>query len=911
MLKVKLQLSNTPTLKKLTENLVNTHLNQMNDVFELLHKEEVKQHVDHYKTVYSQLMKLDVLRFYEFEHETPPIADTMAEFYEEMKSTFLSKIDLKSIFLLKYRGLNGIVTQSMLDLINNNQKETVNYKKINRILKVLMNKEDLSMFCDKTVVDGVLILKYKEDFTYCKGIDCKCNKIDNEIGNIESSGTKSINSGINSSERSSTVPGANVEISRSSEVKTYKFELKGHFDNPTWKMIYPTEIFLPLSQLYSFIQKRAQIDHQMDIFNIFNEFVISETDGVLPFLDFTISFWGCTLRISVNECELKYQNEQFRGDLNVCFYERILTGLIRKEFYRRWAYLGIHCEMELKIGKGLYFHVFESDETKSGTNEINSPESNFDAQFESKSDTGSTLGERFEAGLSLKDKSNSDSRNLKESHLFVTQEDFYDFLNKFQTKQFHAQISNILSNYTFPSLQNFNTQIFGENNVMIRNGSDFLVVSDRLFIGRNVKYGFMRCNEVYVSGDLLFSADYEFGKSFERSSSSSQSGLNNYRNDENSRDNSAKSSYSSSIHSSSNCSGQVPIELVSDLNLLFLANDLILSKNIHFMICEDKLTFKMNIESFTYKIRVESDGAGKYSAVVVQGECDLQDMENISSANSEIKNLSYRKNQIEHIDNLENITYLNNFLIFLTAKYKLSKNGTEIFADQKFNDLPETMDTQKKSFWFKFFNLQICLTYDRTISFYCKNNLLTNLINESIDKNTIFLDLTSYLNAIKELIKVNIKPVLFSSDYIVFWYGKNVIFKYSKKKYVLNSGQDLESMAIKVKIMEIEWKLNKINKKIVKYRENAADQSETGDISKEIAKERQIYVTDLGRFELKRDGRSIRLKFLNCNLSENEQNVLEKLFYNIFNYEKEYRKYLEVLLDINKAKNVILSITKK
>lgn len=131
----------------------------------------------------------------------------------------------------------------------------------------------------------------------------------------------------------------------------------------------------------------------------------------------------------------------------------------------------------------------------------------------------------------------------------------------------------------------------------------------------------------------------------------------------------------------------------------------------------------------------------------------------------------------------------------------------------------------------------------------------------------------------------------------MFWFDEKIIFKFIDQKYYWND-QELEKVADRLKQMELRRKLSKIKKKMSKWCEREEDSA-------------LHFETELGQISLSIEKTTIRLTIATTVLKKNEQSILEKLFYNIMNFEEDYLRYFDVLLSIQKARSVINSLEKK
>ncbi|KRH93253.1 hypothetical protein M153_1222000209 [Pseudoloma neurophilia] len=847
---------NSISLKKLTSNIVNTHLNQLNDAFELLHKEDIKENTVYFENVYNKLADMDIFQHFRTEPDQISYADSMAEFFESTKSTFVSKMDLKTAILMRTHGIEGIVTKPLLNMLYGEKEVPIDYKKIERIVKIHASKEDLTMFDKIYYKNGNLLLEYTENRKYCLGgKHCNCQNTDESDDKI---------------------------------IQIFEFKLKGELENLYWHMIEPDDMFLPLNMLNPYIQKKNQINQQRSIYRTYSDLydgnrikfspnLPQTTDNKYKFLDFTLSFWNATLRITETKGTFKYKDFVFKDGLDICVYENEFSRILDDEFERKWSFFGIHKKMQFKMGIGLVFEILQRKKTFSN--------------------------------ISSELMNNSLFQNSNETHIFKTPEDFNAFLNTYHITQFFNKIMSVLEGYDYPIIKNYNEQVFGDKNVMIRKNNDFIVVCSRLWIGKNVQYGIMRHKELFICDGQVTSQKTD---------------------------------------STSSTNSENPLAYILDIDLLFLINELFLFKGIHFILNGMDLKFDWMYENFKFPVlirslkdlrshipntffreEIEKDSDSQATNTTPNNKFFNQSKEFHkslqNSATARTQNIFLAivryQNQLHPIF-ITQIEELKNFLTFLLIKFKLVKDGNVLEepknkfvrilenTDQDFQvqELAKKISDKIKNdifdyegirtsniFCFKFYNLQVAILFDRKLVFECVNILSKNLINSAIDKNTILLDILVYLNAIKPLIRTNIKPVVFTSDFMMFWFGQKIILRYRDGKYFWND-DELEKVADHIKQKAVSWKMAQIGKKLEKWQ---LDQKSPKNSHSDI--HILHFRTEVGNFDIFTEKSAIILKITKIFVSNAQKQLLEQFFYKLFNSVDEYLNHIEILITKEKC----------
>lgn len=955
-MKVRIPLiTNSIQLKQLATNILHSTLSSLNSAFESPRKQDLIVFFQEQSHIYYTLIFLDVFSTPLQKKEKLILADYMAEWYENMKEMFCAKIDLKSAILLEWYGYKGVISGVLNDTLflnqkcvqkndsNNQEKDEkealsdefskndlnitvkkthsdrnqfdlniepnssnysssnnikknnkIDFSRLNRLIRIYSIKEDLTMYSKKEVTNGTLKLEYQEKNTTCTGgFNCICEK--------------------------------GIDEQNEPKVHTFALTLKGERVNPYWHCI-SHDLPLPFKIIPLYLQKIEKINKQKKIFDYFkntqnalsdqkianNEISNNFISGDL--FDFTLNFFNSFSLRFHNQCgRLIISNEIISGDLNVCFYEKSIENWIMKEISMKYGYLKLRYTVKFVISRGLYLYEYLQNDSLAiqntsfnkyhrNMNQINRNLERFNINNENMKKYDLAINQNnktlhfnntvhhpndivnntFDSNIS---QTEIDNQHVN-TYLFTSFKQLTTFLSTYNSYSFYSEFINLSLSNSLHFFINYKDKSLQNDNILIKNKeNEFICITKngRMLLGYILKYNLISFNELYYNNDHL----------------STMYNTNNLKTDSN-----------------NNLSDILPF--FKNIKLIFFVNQLLSTKDIKLYVYKDRIIFNWEIEENIFDVEVKyiSDTVNKNEKDnnIDQVHMNALKEANIQNNNSgaNIDNKTVKSNIINSIlvttndssARIKNSDQFLNFLTFLVIK----KN----FA--KYNSLKSVIDTY--SIQFMFYNLNITLNFDGEIKLNSKNILLTNLINNSSDKNTILLHIIDYLRSIKFLIRNNLKPILFTCNYVIYWYGKIIILEYHNQKYYLkNDNQYLlvnENIINDIKRNEVECKLNKIKNKLKYF---AADDKlnnknqEYDNVSYKI----HSFITPIGTFQLINDHKNIKISIVQLNndkLNDNDKTLLETLFFKIFNHENDFVKYLDVLVNNDKLVDALGTLKK-
>ncbi|ELQ76225.1 hypothetical protein THOM_0786 [Trachipleistophora hominis] len=664
----------------------------------------------------------------------------------------------------------------------------------------------------------------------------------------------------------------NGVLTLTSEHVTFKLTLCGTHTSPTWTILSPPNVNLPFRLLPVYVKKIGVINRQKRIFEKYKNIAVG------TFYDFEIRvFEEITLKIKGGAGVMRAFGEKVGGGLDMNWYVRWIEKWFIGEISNRYEYLKMRYRLWFVIGEGL--HLVEQNESAE----------------QAQKDPGGPEGKHFGATSAF-------YGNDEDGHVtFKSLKEFRRYFVNHERHPFYTALLSVARMNNISFVKNYQEKDFGPRNVFLRRDSNFVCVrcdddGHRIFVGRNVKYNLLRYIEL---GMVYNTKDKGAGGTL------SLNELEDNFSDLNVRSGCFLTNTADNRHAISLSHVKY---FLRDIDLLMMVNDILYLQETSITV-SNEIKFVYHLDRYKFKIRIKSDENSRVGKAAQPDDYDQSDQNKKQDEALEMHRAFTRKKFAARIavnnQNMAEIKMyeISNLLNYLTISIlgdKLGKYGIK-------GAFETVRDRSVLSFMF--YNLNIKVVYDGKLSIQCTNTLLVDLL-----KRCLTVDLISHLRALKLVLKENLVPISFNSNYLLFKYGKRIVFKYYGERYycALNGGYKIvdEKIVSRMKNMEIGCKMDKIWKCLHAYGKRIGKHTYTWDDAEDAAEECAfVFVTEVGEFRVYKQRKNIILRFTRCELKDEQKIILEKLFYNIFNFENYFTKYMDVLVHRSKAVNVIENLS--
>ncbi|ELA48403.1 hypothetical protein VCUG_00012 [Vavraia culicis subsp. floridensis] len=832
-------------LSFLVRNMVNRTLQSLNEHLDIVNREELHEYLVHKSKVLRMLAYIDVLKYYKQKRRPSRVADEMADWFEEMKILFCAKCDFRSALSVYFYGYEGIVSNALIEMLRDDDSSG-NALAERNVIKYTEEQND------------VLVDRKAESADDLSAID---TLIRIYLTKEDVSIFKSIEI-------------ENGVLTLASDHVTFKLTLCGSHTSPTWTILSPPNINLHFHLLPVYVKKIEVINRQRRIFETYKDIATG------TFYDFEIRvFEEIVLKIKDGTGIMKAFGEKIHGGLDIHWYMRWIEKWFIGEISNRYEYLKMRYRLWFVIGEGLHL-VEENEHTEQPC--------------------------RFIGGLDDKYLSSAntfyDNREETGHVLFKSLKDFRRYFVNHERHPFYTALLSIAKRNNISVVRNYQEKDFGTRNVFLRRDANFVCIrcddnSHRIFVGRNVKYNLLR----YIELGIVYNTR-------DKSAISAQD-INDLE------DNFSDLNVRSGCFLTNTADNRYAISLshvkyfLRDIDLLMMVNDILYLQETSVTV-SNEIKFLYNMDRYKFKIKIKSDEdcrMGTSQSDDYDQKDSTKEENGTADTYNDVPRMSKRKRFVARIAisnqsmaeiKIYEISNLLNYLTISILRDKLSKYGIKGTFETAHN---------RSILSFMFYNLSIRVVYDGRLSIQCTNTLLVDLL-----KCCLTVDLISHLRALKLVLKENLVPISFNSNYLLFKYGKTIVFKYYGERYycAIDGGYKTvdEKIVSEMKNMEVGCKMDKIWWCLHAYENKTKIQVENtnGDTGEDRT---FLFATEVGEFRIYRQRKSIILRFTRCELRDEQKVVLEKLFYNIFNFENYFTKYMDVLVHKNKAVNVIENLS--